>query len=265
MKIARAVVAALAVLLLAGCIQTVTTVKVNKDGSGTVEETVLLSKSLLEMLKNLGQPEEEQQGLASREELEQKAANMGEGVELVSSEQIENEQGSGYKAVFSFRDINTLRINQNPGENVPNPNAEEQEQVELVTFHLSPGRTATLDVFTPPPQPAGAEQEEQTGEGGPAAQDNPEMMEMLRELYKDMKIALYVEVNGSIVDTNATYREGSTVTLLDMDFGKLMEDEKAFQSLVKEEPNSLEELKEIVKNNPGIKAELQDQVSIRFR
>ena len=42
-------------LLLAGCLQVDTTINVNKDGSGTINEKVLLSKTFVDMMKEFAQ------------------------------------------------------------------------------------------------------------------------------------------------------------------------------------------------------------------
>ena len=88
---------------------------------------------------------------------------------------------------------------------------------------------------------------------------------MMKELYKDMRMRLAVQVNGSIVDTNATYRDGSQVTLMDVDFGKLMEEGDAFDRLMRAKPNTVEEMKELLKGIESIKVETAQEIRIRFR
>ena len=96
-------------------------------------------------------------------------------------------------------------------------------------------------------------------------ESNPEMMQMMRELYKDMRIRIAVEVDGRITETNADYVDGSTVTLMDIDFAKILEDEQKFKELMSAEPETIEEMKELVKDNPGIKVEIEESIRIRFR
>ena len=74
-----------------------------------------------------------------------------------------------------------------------------------------------------------------------------------------------VEVEGSIIDTNALYREGSRITIMELDFGKLLENEEQFQKLTRANPETLEETKELFKDIPGMKVELQDTLKITFR
>ncbi|GAH89673.1 unnamed protein product, partial [marine sediment metagenome] len=78
-------------------------------------------------------------------------------------------------------------------------------------------------------------------------------------------LSLFVEVEGRIVDTNATYRDGSKITIMEMDFGRLLEDEGTFQRLLTVNPQSIEETKKLAKGSPGIKVEPADEVQVRFR
>jgi hypothetical protein len=264
--------AVLAVGLL-GCFDSTILVKVNRDGSGTVEETVILSNSFSEMMKSFGAgmseegSSEEQQSPVDMEKLRAKAGSMGSGVELVSADPVETDSGSGFKAVYRFRDINELKVNQNPSENVPAPptgGEEPQNAQELLQFRFVKGSPATLEVLYPQQFDEQQAKEESESES-PDLSADPEMMAMMKELYKDMRMKLAVEVNGTIVDTNATYRDGSRVTLMDVDFGKLMEEGDAFDRLMRAKPNTVEEMKELLKGVESIKVETAQKVSIRFR
>ena len=55
-------------------------------------------------------------------------------------------------------------------------------------------------------------------------------MMMMQQMFKDMKISLAVEVAGRIVETNAEYRDGSRVTLMEMDFNKVLAEPGEVQS-----------------------------------
>jgi DNA-directed RNA polymerase len=89
-------------------------------------------------------------------------------------------------------------------------------------------------------------------------------MQMMRQLYSDMRIRIAVEVGGRIVDTNARYVDGSRVTLMDVDFGRLLEDETRFQQLLNANPKSIEEVEQIIGDNPALRVDTQEKVSIRF-
>jgi hypothetical protein len=79
------------------------------------------------------------------------AAKLGEGVTYHSGERIVNDQGEGYRALYSFTDIGRLHINQNPGEKVPGAGAVGMpaQQKELVTFELTRGSPSRLVIHLP--------------------------------------------------------------------------------------------------------------------
>jgi len=252
-------------LVLMGCLETVTLVHVGKDGSGTIEQSVIISNSFKELMLGFGSSEEDFE-LLDQEELEAKAASFGPGVRFVSAEALETESGAGYKAVYAFDDITTIRVNQNPGENLPSPDsgqpAEEEPEGEFLSFTFQPGSTARLTIRRPE-----LEMEEDTSDQAEAGEveGGEEMMDMLKNLYRDMRIEIALDVEGDIVETNATYAEGNKITYLALDFGKLLENEETFTVLMESNPNSLEELKELIRDYPGIQMELQEEVKIAFR
>jgi hypothetical protein len=269
MKALKIVVLLVLTLALMGCFESIVLLRVNKDGSGTIEETVVISDAFMELMKSFGgeeEGEEEEEDLIDEQELTDKAASMGEGVRYVSAEPVKTERGSGYRAIYSFSDINDVRINQNPGENVSPPpvGGEEEDPVEeWLRFNFSGGRTPTLEIIYP--QDLEMEQEEESAEGEVDMESNPDMMDMMRELYQDMHIRIAVEVDGQVTETNANYVDGSTVTLMDIDFAKILEDEEKFKELMNANPETVEEMKELVKDNPGIKVEIEEKIRIRFR
>jgi hypothetical protein len=270
MRALKIVVLLVLSLALMGCFESIVLLRVNKDGSGTIEETVVISDAFMELMKSFSgeqEGEEEEEDLIDEQELTDKAASMGEGVRWVSAEPVKTERGSGYKAIYSFSDINDVRINQNPGENVSPPpmGGEEEAPVEeWLRFQFSGGRTADLEIIYPRDPEAEFEPEESTGDEVDM-ESNPEMMQMMRELYQDMRIRIAVEVDGTITETNASYVDGSTVTLMDIDFAKILEDEEKFKELLNANPETVEEMKELVKDNPGIRVEIEESVRIRFR
>ncbi len=259
---------ALTAIVLMGCIETTTLIRVNRDGSGTIENTVIISKNFIDLMSSMGGDSEsssDENDFLDEEELKEKALNMGQGVTLMSAEKVSSEKGSGYKAVYSFKDINKIRINQNPGENIPIPSAggpEEESVEEYIFFDFKKGNPATLTISKPAEI---LEPEEVEGAGESPMDDDPAMLDMLKTLYQDMKIGIAVEVQGTIVETNATYREGSRITIIEMDFGKLLEDEDNFKKLVTAQPKTLEATKDLLEGSPGIKVELKDQLIIRFK
>lgn len=273
MKPVRFIIGILLVFGLVGCIDVDTVVYVEPDGSGVVEEKMLMSGELVGLAAQM-QSEgsgEGSSGLYEREELELRAMTMGPGVSLVSVDPISAGQRKGYKAVYSFQDINKLRLNQNPGDKAPSgPGAPEaSSKEEPITFKFTPGPTPELIIRSGPigarefedgPSPKAEKQS-----GGPTDEAGAEMaMAMMKEMFKDLRIAFSVEVKGRIVDTNATFREGSRVTLMELDFRKLLANAEKFKEFAESDPQSVADAKSLMQGIEGIKAELNPEIRIRF-
>ena len=122
MKVLRFLILTLPFFMLAGCFDVETVVRVRSDGSGVVEERMLMGGELIAMARQMqaasGEPTETNT-LYKREELEDRAKAMGPGVSLVSVEPLVGEEREGYVAVYAFPDINKLVLNQNPGDKAP--------------------------------------------------------------------------------------------------------------------------------------------------
>jgi len=178
----------LAVGALSGCFQSLVLVRVNKDGSGTIEETMLLTEAFSQLLATLSGQEaptgREETDDVDEAQLQERARAMGEGVRLVSAEPVKNEKASGYRAVFSFPDVTGIRVSQHPSAGMPaGPEAQPEgaaqdgSEDQWLLFRFSRGAASTLEVVFPQPAEHAAEEQE---EAGPAPDESPEMMDMGR-------------------------------------------------------------------------------------
>ena len=259
---------ALAMLFFTGCFQTVTLIRLNRDGSGTLEERFLLGNRFADMLRSMSPSDETEPAQAANpdpqmvdlEKLKARAAAMGSGVELETAEPLASGTGAGYRAVFRFPDINLLELRFDPGESLAEASGEENTAPEPIRFRFTRGPTPGLEILLPE-----TGQEPQPPET--AATDGPEdgTLHMLRQVYGDMKIRLALEVGGQITESNAAYQDGSTVTLLDLDFGLLMQDDQAFRRIAAAQPSGLEGLKLLAADLPALKIENRQSVQVRFR
>lgn len=277
---------------LVGCLQADTLIKVKPDGSGTIEETFMMSKEVVglmtgmmeQMTEGMAEPGEEPPAeqpeqkqvkdafkLFDEAKLKQEAGAKGEGVTYVSGKAISTDTFEGYSAVFAFADINKLTLNQNPSDSVPSdPSANGSEKKEeYVTFHFTKGAPATLMVKLPEEKPVkkdDAAKSAETPEPSAAEQQEAEMMlAQMKTMFKGMKIAMAIEVQGAVVQTNATHREGSRITLMELDFGKLLEMPEKLTQFSQLQPETLEDAKKFMKDLPGIKAEMNKEVTIKFK
>jgi hypothetical protein len=225
---------------LSGCIEVTTTVKIKADGSGTLEETVFMSNEIVKMIKEFSSSFDssgtgEEFTLFKESELKDKAAKFGDGVKYISGNTISEKGREGYKAVYSFRDINKLTIDENPTSRIPdNPGAQSEGANENLTFGFIKGKPSEIIINMP------------------------------AHFMKDFSVSLKVQVDGTISSTNATYVEGNSITIFSMNFVELMENTEKLKQLEKSNFQNIHEVKDLLKDIPGIKIETNNPVKIEF-
>jgi hypothetical protein len=263
-------------LVLTGCLQTETKIKVEKDGSGTVEQKVILRKDIIELMKgvqaSMGQVSEEY-SILNEEKLKEDAIGMGKGVQFVEAKPLQSPIGEGYWVRYAFTDINSLQVSETPlmGDTPPFQAPGTPPQGQFFKFQFTRGTPATLMVYISreelnekEPESKEAEEWEEEWELEEEAEQEQDI-EMMKEFLQDMKLAIRIEVGGTITSSNADFRSGSTVTLMDVDFNKIVQNQKAFDVLTSNKVNSLAELKEFSRKYPGLQMETKDKVRIQFR
>ncbi|SEM70021.1 hypothetical protein SAMN04489760_1362 [Syntrophus gentianae] len=263
--------------VLWGCLNVETTVRIKPDGSGTLEQRVLMNPQVSQLMnQGTGSNKDRPLDLLDEEKLKRDAEKMGTGVRLVSAERVTADEGNGYRALYAFDDVNTLKIRQNPdepplsGSGLSNSDAEEKPFPEKITFSFRKGTPSSLTIRLPKPQEKQQTQEKEKSAEKPSPKpENPEEAlkdaEMVKSLFHGMRMVFTVEIQGTVLTTNATYREGSRITLMEMDFDKLTSDIDQFRNLVKANPHKPGEIGDLLRTFPGIKAELQETVTVEFQ
>lgn len=286
-RLVLGVVGLMGLVLLAGCIKAKTVVTVEKDGSGTVEETVYM-KGMDLPFPGMEKPSPDEEFAKTREQAAQNAKKMGEGVTVESVERVAPRDGwKGVRTVYAFQDVNKLAVapmpdasfggvqvgGQGPGMGGPPPAGadaapqQEDDEEEPVRFEFTAEPTPKLTILTPPMTPP--------AEGGPPeGGDNPQeqaMAKMMMAQFLDgMLVELQVKVAGKITETNAKYVSPSReiVGLLRMDFGALVKNPAAFgKMMAMEEDATREELEKQLQDpllGKHFKMETKERVEITF-
>ncbi|MBU5636489.1 hypothetical protein KOM00_07040 [Geomonas sp. Red69] len=302
MKVFQRLIVAVMLFLLTGCFQVSTVVRVNPDGSGTVEETMLLSKKVLakldEAMRGLGGGAGKSNpfDVFQPDALRKQAQAMGKGVTYHSGKSVETPEYKGYQATYNFRDINALKLPHRKNSGFGAGGAGSEPGTPFVSFHFKKGATSTLtmvfaksqnsaivhaapspaqsekvtvvaenppEVFTPPLQTA-SDVEDAPEIYSPPGQPDEKTRELV-EMFMGMKFSLAVEVNGTILSTDATHRDGNRLTVFEMDMARLGSTEPSdLEKLRQMRFESLDEIREAVKAIPGIKLELKDEMTVVF-
>jgi len=276
-------------LFLSGCIDIESVVTVKKDGSGTIEESTLVSAQFSAMMamaaSGLGgqQPGGAGAGapampnvLMTDEQAKAKAAQMGPGVTVQSIEALKSPDGrQGQKVVYAFADISKVKFE--PGDMgaagaAGATGATGAAANTPVTFALSNG-TLTVNngsakaATTAPPLPGTPAPTAPPTAGAtpiPSAQE----MAMMKSMFAGMRMALRVKSVSGIASTDATYVDGDTVTLMDIQMDKLFDNPAVLEKLsgLQSNPNmSPAAASEALKGIDGVKAEIKDTVNIKLK
>ena len=262
MRHLKFLIVAAAALVTTGCLQADTLVKVNQDGTGTIEQTMLISEQAMGMMGAMGQMGAQAGEKAPAPDkmfdeasLKEAAGKLGPGVRFVSSQPVAATGMKGVKAVYAFDDVSKLQVSNSPS--MPGMTGE-GSQNQPVKFQLTKqAGGAALRITMPQAEPDQQKAAPGKPEAGAeaASQVPPEMMGMMQMMFKGMKVRVAVQVNGRIVKTDAPYHTDTTVTLVDVDMDTLMQDPTMLQALQgKLRPGaSPEELQAALKDVKGVK------------
>ena len=262
-------------IFLSGCIEMHTVITVNKDGSGLIEENIFIGKEIIKMFKEFAaafadstQPQQEF-NLFEEEKIKAKTSDYGEGIEFVSMENIVTDEREGYKAIYKFKDLNKVKVNQDPSDEMPmaEPKEGSEKTNEYVFFKFITGNPNRI-VFKLPDETKKEEENTKQIKTDDTTATNVEAdssdLESMVKFMKDMKAKFEIRVDGKITNTNATHVDGNTITIFDIDFAQLISDKEKLEEFKKFNPNSFEEVKKLVSGIPGIKVELNKEVYIEF-
>ncbi len=258
------------IFFFSGCLEVQTTVNVNKDGSGTVNEKVLFSKDMVALLSSFNQSDSTDSSgnskftLMNVEDLKSHAPEMGEGVKFISSKEIKEDGKEGYTVVYSFTDLSKLKINENPDNKmgISGNDLDKKEKKDYMTFNFKPGSPAEVLVNISK-KDMNKESQDKKNQKDTSNVNNLFAKQFL-SMMEDFRIAIRLHINGEIESTNASYVNGSNVTLFDVSFKELVKDKDKFDEFSRMEGQDVNELKKFLKSVPGIKMELNNPVTVKF-
>ncbi len=248
-------------LFASSCLQTETTVNLNKDGSGTIVEQTILGEQMLAMMTQFAQPGQPDpiQEMFSEDKSKAKVGKMGEGVEFVKVEMINEGGKKGGRVHYKFADINKLNINPAGGLEAMNDGEEEPEAEvkpdDFVKFKYADGK---LSLITPPTNFDDLNMDD-------AGAENPEMEAMAKQMMADMRMALKINFPGGIDKTNATFVDGNTVTVMDLQVGKMFDQKDAMKKISETAKTDKQAAQEAFSKLDGIKIETKQDVSISLK
>ena len=259
--------------MLSSCFEFKTEITVNKDGSGTITEEIIIGEQALSMMEMAAQQSEGKTHLfadmQNEEKLKQKATEYGEGVTFVKSEEIKmDDGGKGTRVTYKFSDINKVSLSLDSGvTQLTNmkPGAKSEESSEEVmkaktSFSYTDGK---LTISLPQTEEKASETES-NGDGQTFNADDPQTA-MVLGLMQGMKISVNIKLAGGIAETNATYYEDDLITLFGIDFDEVMKNPDSLKILNGMNGENPEAFTEALEKLEGNKAETKKTVTATFK
>lgn len=255
--------------VLSSCFEYETEITVNKDGSGTITEETIFGEQMIGMLEMAaaqgggGAGQNPLADLKDEAKAKAKAVAYGEGVTFDKIEEVKRNGGKGVRITYKFTDINKVSFNPSGalGDMAPGSKAVERVKEEEARFEFADGK---LTIILPEMD------EEAKDAAGDAVEDNgldpnnPEAA-MMMEMMKGMKMSAKVTVAPEIAETNATHRDGNTVTLFEMNFDEIMKNPDGMKSLQKLDMKDRAKAADALTKVKGVKAETKEKITISIK
>lgn len=264
----RGAVFMLFALFLSGCLQIETNIYVNKDGSGTIEETVMFKDEVIDMMKQfimaIDTTQTEELNLFKDDELIAKATKYGEGVSYLSSEKLKSDGFQGVKARYAFTDITKLNLNLISDDAIPSLGEEESapKENEMIKFVLDKSSSHTrLKIFLPSMKEDSVDEELNQEVNDSTFNDE---FEKAKEMFTDMKMSLKIIPSDQIKKTDADFVQDNRVTLIEMNMNALINKPELFKELSGNKVISLDDFRKLIKDVEGFKVESKNQIQITF-
>ena len=266
----RRLAAPLLVLLLvtvslAGCFQDEIVVKINPDGSGTIEQTFLLTRAAVKQMRSMQAQFDPDApfSVLDKEELREKAAEFGEGVRFVSAVPLETEDGEGYRAVYAFDDVTALDIQPETSEGpTPSFGEDEDDDEPGVRFAFEPGSPARLTILVPQENEAASDEPASPDDSSADSAQLANAMGMMGAVLNGLHVRLVVEPQGAITETSAAFHDDGQIVLIDVEGEALLSNVPVLQQLARTEDPSA--ARRFIAETPGMQVEQQERVTVTF-
>ncbi len=262
------ILSAIASLALSSCFQSESTIHLNKDGSGKLVQEIRLGAQALAMMSGFGGG---QQGAApdpvarllSEDKAKADAAKLGEGVTFEKAEAVNVNGSKGARITYRFTDINKLRLTMNDNMEKMAPDAGARAADPGDTNHPLAFTYADGRLTVKMPEPKMEEGAENRPKPEPAS--DPAAEEMMKQLLSDMKMSMRLVIEPGIADTDASHREGNTITLMEMDLQKLVGNPEQLKKITSVDQKDPAAAIAALKGIDGIKFETKPQISVTLK
>lgn len=246
-------------LVLTGCMNSETVISIEKNGSGTITQTVIFDE---DKKKNRSGEFPE----AKRAVYEALTAEMGSGVELDKAEYINEDGKYGTLIVYKFKDINKLRFST---QHLFGESAKDKPEDSFLTFKLRNKKKISQLLIRIPKE---EEKEAKKGEAAAAKSEDTKTeeqklqeKELMKQVFTGLRIALLIDVGTEIRKTSASIvdKKAGIITIYDMNYGELVNDDEGFELFMALEENEKQNTEKLLEFD-SMKMEPKEKIKVLF-
>lgn len=260
-KLSTATALAATAILVTGCIEQSTVVKVKKDGTGVVHIRMHVQETSIGTFDN-GKSHMVDPNVPSRQRIEAVRKSLGKDVRLVTAEPSVNRNGwRGYDVIYAFDDISNVTLSHelisllaekepaasDAAENADGTkDASETDASETKDAQSKKKKKSSpIDINFQFAMNNGVLEIRSDGFAQPAAVANVERAvdpfakepssptatlnvsdmfgaQIAAQLMADAKLGTFVQIEGELADSNARYRDKSLITLANLKLGEIL-------------------------------------------
>jgi len=233
---ARLSVVVLVAFVCAGCFRSTTLVTIKPDGSGTIEQEMGMKPETVAMLKSMAgasggkDTKDLSADLFSEKQARENADKLG--VTFVSGEPLKTAEMEGYRAHYTFDDISKLqmKMGQQAAQMAEASGDKADTAKSPIVFELAKGgSSSTLTIRLPEQTPAGSLSQLPVDSSQDAAQ-NAQALAMVKTMMAGLFVDFTLAFDGKVLKSSQPLN-GNRLTLLQMDFDKMLQDPTALQKL----------------------------------
>jgi hypothetical protein len=219
-----------------GCFRATTLVTVRPDGSGTIDQEMGMKPETVAMLKSMAGAGGGQgtKGVSGELFTEKQARETADkiGARFVSGEPLKTADVEGYRAHYAFDDITKLqmKMGQQEAQMAEASGDKADTSKPPLVFELAKGTSSsTLTIRLPEQTETGPLSQLPVDSSQDAAQ-NAQALAMVKTMMAGLFVDFTLAIDGKVVKSSMPLN-GNRLTLLQMDFDKMLQDPTALQKL----------------------------------
>ena len=269
-------------IALSSCIEVNETVHLKVDGSGTIVEETIMGAQMSAMMAQvaaLGGEGAKAPDMFGEDAAKKRAGKMGKDVTVGKVEKINKDGRTGSRVTYNLTDINSVTLSLSDGasgltEMAPDAGEQPERNDKKETPVTFTYKDKVLTMINPTPQQAqsganGTSSKEADADADKAKEEeganDAQAQAMAINMMKDMKMSLKIVIESGISETDATYKDGNTITLTEMNMNKLLANPNAMKKLQNIDPQNPAEIQNQFKGMEGVKVETKDKVTVKLK